>query len=96
MSASGTDGLAESDIWRLGDKVGENRAKTARARADFRAGTVDEIQANGVRLVIEPDPQPHDPRHVNVCGWPLDQDLRLSIAQEFCCKSVLRVRQESS
>jgi hypothetical protein len=92
MSASGIDGLAEKAIWQIGDKI---RSTPARARADFKAEIVNDIQVKGAHLTIELDPQPHDPKHVNVCGWPPDKDLRLSIAQDLCAKSMLRIRLEA-
>jgi hypothetical protein len=92
MSASGIDGLAEEEIWQVGDKI---RSTPARARADFKAGMVNDAQVKGAQLTIELDPQPNDPKHVNVCGWPADKDLRLSIAQELCAKSVLQIRPET-
>jgi hypothetical protein len=97
MSASGIDGLAEDKIWQVGDEAGRNRSKPACARADFEASAVYDVQVNGVRLMtIEPDPQPSDPNHVNICGWPQDKDLRISIAQDFCAMSMLQIRPETN
>jgi hypothetical protein len=96
MSASGIDGLADGQIWQIGDEAGKSRSKPACARADFKVDAVRDVAVDGVRLTIEPDPQPHDPMHVNVCGWPPDKDLRMSIAQDLCVKSVLRIRSELS
>lgn len=89
MSVSRIEGLAENDIWYIADRA---RNTPAKARADFTAASVLDIQANGIRLTVVPDPLPHDSRHANVCGWPPDKDLQLSIAQEFCAKSMLRIR----
>jgi hypothetical protein len=94
MSASGIDGVPEEQIWQIGDEAGRSRSKSALARADFKPEAVSGIQADGAKLTIEPDPQPHDLKHVNLCGWPADKDLRLSIAQELSVKSMLRLRPE--
>jgi hypothetical protein len=94
MSASGIDGLADIQIWHIGDEAGRSRGKPSCARADFNASVIRDIAVEGIRLRIEPDPAPHDPMHVNVCGWPVDKDVRLSIAQDFCAKSLLRIRPE--
>ena len=92
MSASSIDGLADIQIWQIGDEAGRSRGKPACARADFNASAIREIAVQGIRLRIESDPTPHNPMHVNVCGWPADKDVRLSIAQDFCAKSLLRIR----
>jgi hypothetical protein len=96
MSASGIDGLADGQIWQIGDEAGKSRNKPAFARADFKADAVRDVAVHSVQLTIEPDPQPHDPMHVNVCGWPPDKDLRISIAQDLCAKSMLQIRPEPS
>ena len=91
MSASWIDGLQDLEIWRIGDDAGRERMPPvlARARADVEVSVIVEV-----RLTIAPDPIPQNPRHVNVCGWPLEKDKRMSIAQELCAKSMLRIRSE--
>jgi hypothetical protein len=81
LSSSWIDGLKDHEVWSLGDAA---RAKPARARADFKVGS-----AYDVDLTVEPDPEPTNPRHVNVCGWPSEKHERMSIAQELCAVSVL-------
>ncbi len=89
MSAIWVDELAEDEVWQIGDHVGEGRQKPALGRADFQARVVSELE-----LTIEPDPAPH-PRHVNICGWPLEKDQRIAIAQDLCVRSALRIRPEN-
>jgi hypothetical protein len=94
MSASGIDGLADVQIWQVGDEAGRNRTRPALARADFKATAVSDIRADGVRLTIELAPTSGDPMHVNICGWPAEKDVQKSIAQDFCARSTLRIRPE--
>jgi hypothetical protein len=95
MSASGIDGLVDNQIWQIGDGAGKSRMLPALSRADFKSSAVYDVEVDDVRLTIEADPQPHDPMHVNVCGWPIEKDVRLSIAQDLCAKSMLRIRPAS-
>ena len=90
ISASWIDKLLESEIWQIGDGAGRARQKLACARADFQKSIVDEV-----RLTIEQDPVPDNSRHVNISGWPSEKDRRMSIAQDLCAKSMLRIRQEA-
>lgn len=86
ISMMGVDGLADAEIWPLGDIVGEGRARAAIARADVPNNAIRECG-----LSIESDPTPH-PRHVNVAGWPIAKDEQKSIALDLCAKSALQRR----
>jgi hypothetical protein len=86
-SALWRDGLPEQDIWDIGDLVGKARGKNPVARADFDVKAV-----SAAKLEIEPDPKPHIPRHVNLCGWPIDKDEQKSIALLLCARSTLILR----
>ena len=87
ISALWRDELSEQEIWKIGDLVGTKRAKQPVARADFDVSAVSEA-----RLVIEPDPEPQNPRHVNLCDWPVEKDEQKSIALLLCARSTLIVR----
>jgi len=86
ISALWRDGLSEQNIWKVGDSLGEVREKQPRARAEFDQEAVSEA-----KLKIEPDPKPH-PRHVNLCGWPVDKAEQKSIALFLCARSTLILR----
>jgi hypothetical protein len=88
ISAAWRDELLEDEIWRLGLLAGEGRGKPPLARADFDAEAVSKAT-----LRIESDPMPHNPRHVNVCGWPIEKDERISIAQVLCARATLILRE---
>ena len=83
------DYLQTAEIWILGDTVGNNRGKPAKARAELGKNVVGSIKE--CSLSIEPDPTPH-PRHVNVAGWPADKDTQKAVAIELCAASTLYVR----
>ena len=87
-SALWKDGLLEHEIWQIGLPVGEGRGKPPLARADFEAGAVSEA-----KLRLESDPTPHNPRHVNICGWPTVKDEQKSLALLLCKRSTLVLRQ---
>jgi hypothetical protein len=89
LSAFWIDELATEAIWPLGDFVGKPRGKSALAFAEL--GT-DDVAAVG--LVTEGDPKPH-PRHVNICGWPVEKDEIKSLALELCARAKLQVRGET-
>jgi hypothetical protein len=79
----------EREIWKIGDLLGVPRNKQPQARADFDVATVSEA-----KLTIESDPAPH-PRHVNLCGWPIEKDAQKSVALLFCARSLLVLRESS-
>lgn len=87
ISALWRDELSEEGIWKIGDMIGTMRAKQPVARADFNVSAVSEAN-----LVFEPDPQPQNPRHVNLCDWPVEKDAQKSIALLLCARSVLMLR----
>ena len=89
-SAMWRDSLSDQEIWGIGDLVGNPRNKAPLARADFDLSAVTEAQ-----LVVEPDPQPNNPRHINLCAWPTEKDEQKSIALLLCARSTLRLRNSS-
>jgi hypothetical protein len=83
------DSLQTAEIWMLGDTVGNNRGKPAKARAEMDRSAIGLVEE--CKLRIEPDPKPH-PRHVNIAGWPADKDAQKAVAVELCTASTLYVR----
>jgi len=83
------DSLLPTEIWILGDAVGEGRGKPAKARAQMHMNAIGSVALCELR--IEPDPKPH-PRHVNIAGWPFEKDAQKAVALELCAASTLYVR----
>ena len=83
------DSLAPSEIWILGDTVGEGRGKPCKARAEMHKDAIGEVGQCKLRIV--PDPKPH-PLHVNIGGWPAEKDAQKAIAIELCVASTLYTR----
>ncbi|HET7231055.1 MAG TPA: hypothetical protein VFJ16_13675 [Longimicrobium sp.] len=77
-------GLAEPEIWKIGEKVADLREKTLHARADVTVWKVQEVG-----LSLDPDDTP--PRHANIRGWPSDKAEQLSIAQQLAASAVLQL-----
>lgn len=76
--------MSETEIWRIGGIIGQERAKQPKARADFAA-----IAVNEAGLTIEHDPTPDIPDQVNLYGWPAEKDEQKSIAQILSARSKL-------
>jgi hypothetical protein len=89
ISAIWRDNIPDQEIWEIGDLLGANRSKRTPARADFGTADVDEA-----KLTIEPDASTH-PRHVNLCGWPIEKDEQKAIALLLCVRSILVLRENS-
>ena len=87
-SAFGIDGLDEEGIWWIADNVvaKQSQRDPPRARADILSAAVVEAQ-----LTVIPDPTAH-PRHVNICGWPIEKEKQLAIAQDLCAAAELHIR----
>lgn len=73
-------GLAEAELWELGQAVADQRAITLHGRADVRASTVRRQS-----LRIEPTPEPRN--HANITGWPADKSAQKVIALEIAAAS---------
>jgi hypothetical protein len=81
-----TDGLAEPDIWKLGDDhVVPLRGKPILARANLTRADITEA---GLSLHIDNTP----PRHANIRGWPTEKDQRKLRAQELASFATLTLR----
>ena len=70
-------GLAEAELWRIGQKVADQRTlPLLHGRADIRARAVRRH-----RLDIHPTPEPRN--HANIAGWPKEKPAQKIIAQEI-------------
>lgn len=69
----------DAEIWQVGQRVAEKRAKTLVGRGDAIAATYW-----GQRLKVVADPVAGNPNHANVAGWPSDdKPAQKLIAQEI-------------
>ncbi|MEK7826618.1 MAG: hypothetical protein AAB299_02595, partial [Thermodesulfobacteriota bacterium] len=59
-------GLAEAELWRIGQNVAHQRTLPLYGRADIRARSIRRQQ-----LDIAPTPEPRN--HANITGWPKDK-----------------------
>jgi hypothetical protein len=80
------DGMQHAETWRIGDKIGQERAKRAIARADLMKSS-----ALTIGLSVELSPGVH-PNHADVGGWPPEKDAQKLIALELCAQSSLHLR----
>lgn len=80
------DELSQTEIWRIGDVVGEQRDKQAVARADLKKSSVLAI---GLSVEMAPGVHPH---HADVGGWPPEKERQKAIALELRAKSQLLLR----
>jgi hypothetical protein len=69
-------GLAETELWRIGQNVSDQRTHTLYGRADIRAGAIRKH-----RLDIHPTPEPRN--HANISDWPKGKPAQKIIAQEI-------------
>jgi hypothetical protein len=70
-------GLGESEIWKIGQAVAEERASTLYGRADAQARVFLRQ-----RLRVVPAPLIDNANHANVVGWPADKQAQKEIALE--------------
>ena len=79
-------GLAERQIWELGDAyVILPPGNALRARAEL---SVSQITSVGLRVESAEPP----PRHANIVDWPVEKHEWMSRAQELAAKAMLRLR----
>ncbi|HEX7723196.1 MAG TPA: hypothetical protein VF397_13615 [Pyrinomonadaceae bacterium] len=69
-------GLAEAELWKIGQEVANTRPATLYGRADV---TVDAITSQSLNIVPTATPR----NHANVTGWPPDKPSQKIIAQEI-------------
>jgi hypothetical protein len=80
------DSMQDAEIWGIGDRVGQERAKRAIARADLMKSSV-----LAIGLSVELTPGVHA-NHADVGGWPPEKDAQKLIALELCAQSSLYLR----
>jgi hypothetical protein len=80
------DGMQHAETWGIGDKIGQERAKRAIARADLMKSSVLTIG-----LSVELSPGVHA-NHADVGGWPPEKHAQKLIALELCAQSSLHLR----
>ncbi|MEW6001796.1 MAG: hypothetical protein AB1638_04000 [Nitrospirota bacterium] len=85
LSVFRISGLSESDVWRIGETVGTQRALPLLARANIKAVSVTEIG-----LEIDADDVP--PRHASIIGWPEEASAIKLKAIELAGRSLLRLQ----
>lgn len=79
-----TDGLDRAGIRRIGDTLGEQRARALKAWGDVLAGGVFDVG-----LGVRPDNVPE--RHAAIIGWPDQKDEQLSLAQRLAADAILQL-----
>jgi hypothetical protein len=80
------DGMRHAEMWGIGDRIGQERAKRAIARAGLMKSAVLTIG-----LSVELSPGVHA-NHADVGGWPPEKDAQKLIALELCARSSLHLR----
>lgn len=65
LSVFRISGIPETEVWKIGKDVGDERKLPLLARADIKVSVVTEAD-----LKIETDDIPR--RHANIIGWPED------------------------
>ena len=80
-----TSGLADHEVWRIGESVGQTRHRDLHGRGDLIASDVIEQS-----LDIDPDNDP--PRHADIIGWPQDKHKRQEIALLLASRATLELR----
>jgi hypothetical protein len=78
-------GLAENDVWEIGETIGERRTLPLLAHADIKVSFVAETG-----LKIDADDIP--PRHANIIDWPEDHSAVILKAKELARKAQLHLR----
>jgi hypothetical protein len=68
----------EPAIWRIGTLIGEERAAPLLGRADVVAGKLRQLT-----LDVKPAPDPGNPNHANVVGWPIEKPRQKNLAQKI-------------
>ena len=77
--------LSDSGVWTIGREYVETGDRRVKARADFLAESVYEID-----LRVIPDTQPHE-RHANITPFPADRKARNRIARKLALASELAI-----
>jgi hypothetical protein len=85
-------GADESLIWAIGRyRVADPQEKHLYGRADIAASDVTDVGVvTNVSLQLSTEWGP--PRHAAITGWPLEESLKISIAQELAERAKLRMK----
>jgi hypothetical protein len=78
-------GLAENDVWEIGETIGERRTLPLLARADIK---VSFVATTGLKIDADDIP----PRHANIIDWPEDHSAVILKAKELARKAQLHLR----
>lgn len=70
--------LGEADIWRIGQDVARQTAKTLRGRADVQAA---DFQRHRLQAITAP--VAGNPNHADITGWPREKSAQKAIAQDI-------------
>lgn len=84
-------GLAEGEIWRIGETVASQIGTSLQGRADAKASVF--IRQ---RLRIVAAPEQENPNHANVIDWPRDKQAQKEIALELVKQVRFKARPTSS
>lgn len=74
---------SEGELWGVGERVAEARAKTLYGRADFSASDCMSLRLNVQAAALD-----NNPNHANVRGWPAEKPLQKIIAQQLAATVV--------
>ena len=85
LSVFRIDGLAENDVWEIGERIGGKRTLPLLARADIKVSFVAET---GLKMDADEIP----PRHANIIDWPDDHSAVILKAKELARKSQLHLK----
>lgn len=82
LSVTAHGKLTETELWRIGQDIADNRPATLYGRADVKAST-----ARNQSLYVVPKPTKDNPNHVHINGWPPDKAAQKSIAQQLAAEA---------
>jgi hypothetical protein len=91
LSVTRHHGLAESEVWAAGQRVGQQRQLTLVGRADLLAA---DYRAR--RLTVQADPTDDNAHHALVLGWPAEKPAQKSVAQLLVARARYRAAPESA
>jgi hypothetical protein len=72
----------QDELWQVGKDVVKQRGKTLYGRFDIQA---KDCQIDS--LTVESRPQPNNPNHADIIGWPTSKEEQLALAQEIAART---------
>jgi hypothetical protein len=92
LSVTRHAGFSESRLWEIGQGIVEAvpRRPTLHGRADVTAGDV-----RTTNLQIEPRPEPMNPNHADIIGWPSDKPSQKARAQQLAAVAHFTLRPQA-